>query len=184
MITSSVIACIRGARAKGLLTGQRSISRSAAAAIICVYWSIASPWKGGSSSLRWRMWRGPTAVRTELDPTIGRNGDSPVSDGASSGFAVKSERTWSGWLVMTGPPGIMPRIRKTSPSWRRARKTNWIWRWLKRSVCSSGDPSIAGGSGRPCASAASIGPAGEAGASPTCVSSGSCGVSTVMNNGG
>ena len=33
MITSSVIACIRGASAKGLPTGQLSISRSAASAI-------------------------------------------------------------------------------------------------------------------------------------------------------
>ena len=52
------------------------------------------------------MWRGPSAVSTEFGPTIGRSGDSPASDGASSGFAVKSERTWSGWLVMTRPPGI------------------------------------------------------------------------------
>ena len=36
MITSRVIACIRGARAKGRPIGQRSISRSAAAAIISV----------------------------------------------------------------------------------------------------------------------------------------------------
>ena len=52
------------------------------------------------------MWRGPSAVRTEFGPTIGRSGDSPVSEGACSGLAVKSERTWSGWLVTTGPPGI------------------------------------------------------------------------------
>ena len=86
MITSSVIACIRGASAIVSPTGQRSISRSAAAVIICVYWSIASPWNGGSSSLRWRMWRGPTAVSTELGPRIGRSGDSPVSEGACSGL--------------------------------------------------------------------------------------------------
>ena len=128
MITSSVIACMRGARAKGVPSGQRSISRSAASAIICVYCSIASPWKGGSSSLRWRRWRGPIAVRTELGPTIGRSGDSPVSEGACSGFAVNSERTWSGWLVIAGPPGIVPCIWKTSPSSRRPRKTNSIWR--------------------------------------------------------
>ena len=106
MITSRVIACIRGASGNGLSSGQRSISRAAAASIIRVYWAIASPWNGGSSSLRWRMWRRPTAVRTELGPTIGRSGDSPVSEGASSGLAVKSERTWSGWLVMTVPPSI------------------------------------------------------------------------------
>ncbi len=38
-------------------------------------------------------------------PTIGRSGDSPVSDGASSGLAVKSERTWSGWLVTVTASG-------------------------------------------------------------------------------
>ena len=36
MITSRVIACIRGASAKGRPTGQREISRSAASEIICV----------------------------------------------------------------------------------------------------------------------------------------------------
>ena len=36
MITSRVIACIRGASAKGSPIGQRSISRSAASVIICV----------------------------------------------------------------------------------------------------------------------------------------------------
>ncbi len=36
MITSRVIACIRGARAKGSPIGQLSISRSAASAIISV----------------------------------------------------------------------------------------------------------------------------------------------------
>ncbi len=43
MITSSVIACIRGAIANGSPTGQPSISRSAASTIICVYCAIASP---------------------------------------------------------------------------------------------------------------------------------------------
>ena len=100
MITSSVMACMRGASANGSPTGQRvdlavgdlarSSRRSAA---------TASPWNGGSSSLRWRMWRAPIAVSTEFGPTIGRSGDSPVSDGASSGFAVNSDLTWSGWLV-------------------------------------------------------------------------------------
>ena len=42
------------------------------------------------------MWRGPTAVSTEVDPTIGRSGDCPVTDGACSGVAVKSDLTWSG----------------------------------------------------------------------------------------
>ncbi len=35
MITSSVIACMRGASENGLPTGQRSISRSATSEIIC-----------------------------------------------------------------------------------------------------------------------------------------------------
>ena len=98
------------------------------------------------------MWRGPTAVSTELGPTIGRSGDSPVSDGASSGLAVKRERTWSGWLVITGEPATMPRIRNTSPSSRRARNTNSIWRWLKRSTCTRRGNGINGGVGKPAAS--------------------------------
>src|ERR1043166_3369836 len=113
------------------------------------------------------MWRGPTAVSTELGPRIGRSGDSPVSEGACSGLAVNSERTWSGWLVITGPPGIVPRIRKTSPSSRRARKTNSIWRWLKRSDWVRRGSGIAGGVASPASSASSIGPAGDGGASPT-----------------
>ena len=84
MITSSVTACIRGASANASPTAsgrsrarrpRRSSRRSAA---------TASPWNGGSSSLRWRMWRAPTEVSTEFGPRIGRSGDSPVSDGASS----------------------------------------------------------------------------------------------------
>ncbi len=122
------------------------------------------------------MWRGPTAVSTELGPTIGRSGDSPVSDGASSGLAVKSERTWSGWLVITGAPATMPRIRNTSPSSRRAPNTNWIWRWLKRSTCTSRGSWIVGGDGRRAASSGSSGPAGDGGASPTSPSG--CGIRT------
>ena len=80
------------------------------------------------------MWRSPTEVRTEPVPRIGRSGDSPVSEGACSGLAVKSERTWSGWLVTTGPPGIAVRMRKISPMRRWAPKTYSIWRMLKRSI--------------------------------------------------
>ena len=36
------------------------------------------------------------------------------------------------------------RMRKTSPSSRRAPKTNSIWRWLKRRICSSGGSWIDG----------------------------------------
>ena len=135
--------------------------------IISTYWAIASPWNGGSSSLRWRMWRGPTAVSTEFWPRIGRSGDSPVSDGACSGFAMKRDLTWSGWLVMTGPPGITPRIRKTSPCSRRALKMNSIWRIEKRSVWATFGRSMLGGVASSASSAASIGPAGEGGAAPT-----------------
>ena len=96
MITSRVIACIRGASEKGVPTGHLSISRSAASVIIRMYWAIASPWNAGRRSLRWRMWRSPRAVSVEFGPTIGRSGDSPVIDGARSGLAVKSDLTWSG----------------------------------------------------------------------------------------
>ena len=46
-------------------------------------------------------------VSTESGPTIGRSGDSPVSDGASSGLAVNSEFTWSGWLVIAASPRMI-----------------------------------------------------------------------------
>src|SRR5919201_813473 len=112
------------------------------------------------------MCRGPTAVSTEFGPMIGLSGDSPVSDGASSGLAVKSDLTWSGWLVITGEPATMPRIRNTSPSSRRARNTNSIWRWLKRSTWIRRGSGISGGDGRLAASSGSSGPAGDRGASP------------------
>ncbi len=83
--------------------------------------------------MRWRMWRSPSEVSTESGPTIGRRGDSAASDGASSDFAVNSERTSSGMLVITSGSGSGVRSAKTSPSRRRAPKTNSIWRWLKRS---------------------------------------------------
>ena len=46
------------------------------------------------------------AVSTEFGPTIGRSGDSAVSDGTCSGLAVNSERAWSGWQLTTAPPLI------------------------------------------------------------------------------
>ena len=112
------------------------------------------------------MWRAPSAVSTELGPTIGRSGDSPVSDGACSGLAVKSERTWSGWLVTTVLAAAdAPRKRKTSPSSRRARNTNSIWRTLKRSVCTQADSGSERGSSIWAPGPA--GPAGEGAASPS-----------------
>ncbi len=118
------------------------------------------------------MWRGPTAVRTDWVPTIGRSGDSPVSDGASSGFAVKSERTWSGWLVIVTASSVAPCMLKTSPSRRRARKTNSIWRWLKRSDWTMRGSGIAGAVARSLSAAGSIGPAAEGGACPSSLSAG------------
>ena len=52
---------------------------------------------------------------------IGRSGDSPASEGASSGFAVNSERTSSGRLVIDQRcSGSGVRSAKTSPSRRLA----------------------------------------------------------------
>ena len=59
-------------------------------------------------------------------------------------------------------------MRKTSPSSRRARKTNSIWRWLKRSDWARrGSGMLGGRRQRASSSAGSIGPAGEGGAWPT-----------------
>ena len=116
MITSSVTACMRDASESSSPTCQRSISRSATSLIIPTYRSTASPWKAGSSSLRCRMCRSPTEVSTEFGPRNGRSGDSPVSDGASAGFAVNSDFTWSGWLVTTnGSSRLSSRTCQTSP---------------------------------------------------------------------
>ena len=92
MITSNVIACIRGASANGRPVGQRPISREAASAINCSYRTMASPWNGGSNSFRCRRCRGPLEVRTELGPSTGRSGDSAASVGTWSGGDVNSER--------------------------------------------------------------------------------------------
>ena len=116
------------------------------------------------------MCRGPMAVSTELGPTIGRSGDSPVTDGASSGLAVKSDFTWSGCEVTatTGRRPASVSMRNTSPSSRWARDTNSIWRTLTRRVCSARGKSTRGGS---CGSGSSPGngPAGEAGTASCCV---------------
>src|SRR5947209_15592445 len=121
------------------------------------------------------MWRSPSAVSVELGPTIGRSGDSPVSDGASAGSAVNSDLTWSGWLVMTAPPSTTRvRILKTSPRRRRAPKTNSIWRTLKRSVCAVGASAISG-TARRSAMPSGAGPAGDGGAWPMNVCDCDCG---------
>src|SRR4051812_21233424 len=103
----------------------------------------------------------PTEVSTELGPTIGRSGDSPVSDGASDGLAVNSALMWSGWLVMTMWSSRDSRFtRKTSPSWRWVLKLKPNGRRPKRMVCrKAGSPSAGGSSGGRAVSVS--GPAGE-----------------------
>src|SRR3954454_12018520 len=128
------------------------------------------------------MWRAPIDVSTESGPRMGRSGDSPVMEGASPGLAVNRERTWSGWLVNVGPPGMIARIRNTSPSRRREPKTNSIWRWVKRSTCAARGRSTRGGSASVAASRASIGPASDGSASPISSSAGGAVVSTTMGN--
>src|SRR3954454_8584403 len=103
-------------------------------------------------------------------------------EGASSGLAVKSERTWSGWLVNVGPPGMIPRTRNTSPSRRRAPKTTSIWRWLKRSTCTALGRSTMGGSASVAASRAWMGPASDGSAWPISSSAGGAAVWTTMGD--
>ena len=113
------------------------------------------------------MWRSPSEVSTEFGPTIGRSGDSAAIEGASSGLAVNSERTSSGRLVITSGCGSGVRMAKTSPSRRRAPKTNSIWRWLKRSSWARLPICTSGGAGSPAASSGSSGPLCSVGASAT-----------------
>src|SRR3954463_10167723 len=109
------------------------------------------------------MWVSPTVVSTEFGPRIGRSGDSPVSDGASAGLAVKSALMWSGWLVTTMWSSRESRFtRKTSPSWRWALKLKPNGRRPKRIVCrTAGSPRAGGSSGGAVVSVS--GPAGGGG---------------------
>src|SRR3954452_23174955 len=59
---------------------------------------------------------------------------------------------------------MTPRVRKTSPCRRRARKTNSIWRWVSRSTWTAGGRSTFGGSRRGTEPSCN-GPAGDGGAS-------------------
>ncbi len=73
MITSSVIACIPGWRAKRSPGRQRETSRSVASAITDSYARIRSPWKGGSISFRRRRCSSPPgSSSTDFGPSSGR----------------------------------------------------------------------------------------------------------------
>src|SRR3954453_5832638 len=109
------------------------------------------------------MCRSPTEVSTELGPTTGRSGDSPVSDGASAGLAVNSALTWSGWLVTTMLSSREASwMRKTSPSLLRALKLKPSGRTPNCAVCASLERGGAGGRFH-VPSESSIGPDGEGG---------------------
>ena len=71
MITARVIRVVCGRIANGSSTGQLSISRRVISTISSPYPCTRSPWKGGSSSLRWRMWGASSRVRTEFGPSAG-----------------------------------------------------------------------------------------------------------------
>ena len=82
----------------------------------------------------------------QLGPRIGRSGDSPVSDGASAGSAVSSERTWSGWQVTVNASArVGTRSCHTSPNRRWAPSAKLIGRRAKRRPCRvAGRPSAGG----------------------------------------
>ena len=101
-------------------------------------------------------------------PRIGRSGDSPVSDGACSGLAVKSERTWSGWLVTTGPPGQRgAHAEDLADAAAGAEDVLDLALVEAQHLRARGAAARSAASASAAASAGSIGPAGEAGASPT-----------------
>ena len=139
MITSSVIACMRGASANGSPIGQRSISRSAASAIISRV-ALRPPRRGTAAAAACagacgaRPTRGEHRVRSDDRPQrrlAGQRGRLLRLGGEQRLDVVGVARDHAGrsWTIARC-------IRKTSPSSRRARKTNSIWRTLKRSVCS------------------------------------------------
>src|SRR4051794_28672638 len=111
------------------------------------------------------MCRSPIDVSTEFGPTTGTSGELGVTDGASAGSAVKSDRTWAGGLTTAaGTSSTNVSIRNVWPSSRRARETNSTWRTLRRNVCSARGSRTAGGAGSDSASPVA-GPAGEDAAS-------------------
>src|SRR3954464_3311696 len=111
------------------------------------------------------MWRSPIEVSTEFGPTTGTSGELGVTDGASAGLAVNSERTWSGWLTTAaGSSSTSVSIRNVSPSSRRARNMNSTWRTLMRKVCNARGRRTDGGAGSDSASPLA-GPACEGAAS-------------------
>ena len=66
---------MRGSVRSGCPGTQRATSSAASAATAARCASIRRPWKGGSTSLRWRRWVSPLVSRIELGPA---NGSSTV----------------------------------------------------------------------------------------------------------
>ncbi len=93
-----------------------------ACTITSAYSRMRSPWKGGSSSLRWRMCSGPISVITELGPMIEAIGEAPAAEGATSGGAVKTALTASGSLTITS---LRPLGKNVSVKLSPRRRTHW-----------------------------------------------------------
>src|SRR5947209_3743918 len=95
------------------------------------------------------MCRAPTEVSTEFGPRIGRSGDSPVSDGASSGLALSSDCTWSGCAVTTnGSRRESSLISHTSPKRAREARLYSSGSRTNTSDCVRREPDRPGGSRR------------------------------------
>ena len=115
MITSSVTACMRGHSANGSPRGQVSISWRATEAIRSPYARIRSPWNGGSSSLRWDMWRSSSSSSTELWPSSGSRIALASPACSSRGSPLNTCWTSSGLVSITQSPSWAMRTVKLSP---------------------------------------------------------------------
>lgn len=104
MITSWVIACIRGHSSNGSPVGHsRTISR-VTAAIISASAPMRWPWKGGSISLRRVMCAGSSSSITERRPRTGSSSGLASSTPRLPAGAVKTSFTSAGSLRKTQVP--------------------------------------------------------------------------------
>jgi hypothetical protein len=115
MITSWVIACIRGHSSNGSPSGQRPTSPRVTSAIISVSPGIRSRWNGGSISRRRVMWSGSSSSISERAPSTGSSSGFARATPRLAAGAVKTRFTCSGSQRKTQLPEWRMRIVKISP---------------------------------------------------------------------
>ncbi len=108
---------------------------------------MRSPWKGGSSSLRWRMCSAPVSVITERGPSTEAIGVSPAAEGATSGGAVSSVLTAAGSLSITRRRPLGENVSVNASPWRLAQRSiSTVGASAQMRVCATGPIRGPGGS--------------------------------------